>query len=81
MEQQYGKIYGVSKVRSAKTPIDTVAEHSTRHKIVSIQILRNRFFVKIQGGSFKFAGYLKQITSAYNETTETCNMGIERKFC
>ena len=35
----------------------------------------------LQGSPFKFTGYLKHVSSAYSETTETCNTGIERKFC
>ena len=36
---------------------------------------------RVQGSPFKFTGHLKQVSSAYSETTETCNTGIEREFC
>ena len=35
----------------------------------------------IHGPPFKLAGFLKQLSPAFSEATDLCNMVIEREFC
>ena len=45
-------------------------------------LFRNYYFqnFKIQGAPFKFTGFLRQVSPAYNKATDTSNTAMERDF-